>query len=79
MKRLRLTGPQMTEAEVRRRVDEIDEIADLQERAHIDEDRLYVDVLEAIAGGAEDPAAMARAALATRQLDFDRHFSAPVD
>ena len=79
MKRLQVTGQLMTEGEVRRRVDEIDEIADLPERAHRAEERLYCDVLEAIAAGADNPAAMARAALAARQLDFDRHYSASID
>jgi hypothetical protein len=69
----------MTEGEVRRRVDEIDDIADLPERAHAEEDRLYCDVLEAIAAGADNPAALARAALAARRIDIDRYYSAPVD
>ncbi len=79
MKRLQLTGHLLTEGEVRRRVDEIDEIADLPERAHRAEEQLYCDVLEAIGAGAENPAALARAALAARQLDFDRYYSASLD
>jgi len=79
MKRLHLIGPSMTAEEVRRRVDEIDEIADLQERAHMEEDRLYCDVLQAIAAGAEHPADLARAALASRQLTLDRYYSPPND
>lgn len=67
----------MTEEDVRRRVADIDEIADLPERAHREEDRLYCDVLEAIAAGADKPADLARAALAARQLDMDRYYSAP--
>lgn len=66
----------MTEEEVRRRVDEIDAIADLPERAHMEEDRLYYDVLEAIAAGADKPERLARAALAARQLYIDRNYSA---
>ena len=66
----------MTEEEVRRRVDEIDAIADLPERAHMEEDRLYCDVLEAIAAGADKPVGLARAALAARQLDINRSYSA---
>ena len=68
----------MTEDDVLRRIDEIDEIADLPERAHIAEDRLYRDVLEAIAAGAADPARLARAALASRHLNLDRYYSPPV-
>jgi hypothetical protein len=79
MKRLQVKGAGMTEEEVRRRVDEIDEIADLPELSHVEEDRLYCDVLEAIASGATNPAALARAALRTRHLDFDRFYSASVD
>lgn len=79
MKRLQILGSRMTEEEVRRRVEEIDEIADLHERPHVEEDRLYRDVLSAIAAGADNPAALARAALATRYLDIERHYSAPVD
>lgn len=79
MKRLQMLGREMTPEEVRRRVDEIDEIADLQERPHVEEDRLYLDVLGAIAAGAENPAALARAALTTRHLGIERHYSAPMD
>lgn len=79
MKRLHMLGLQMTVSGVRRRVAEIDETADLQERPHIEEHSLYRDVLEAIAAGANDPAGLARAALTTRHLNIDRHYSAPLD
>ncbi len=79
MKRLQSLGLSMTEDEVRRRVEEIDEIADLQERAHFEEDQLYCDVLEAIAAGADNATALARAALATRQIVLDRHYSPRTD
>lgn len=69
----------MTEDEVRRRVAEIDEIADLTEEAHMEEDRLYRDVLEAIAAGSDKPADLARAALAAKHLGLDRYYSAPLD
>jgi hypothetical protein len=69
----------MSEDEVWRRVNDIDEIADLQERAHVEEDRLYVDVLEAIASGADNPSALARAALGARELIFERYYSEPND
>jgi hypothetical protein len=69
----------MTEEEVRRRVIQIDEMADLAERAHMEEDRLYCDVLEAIAAGAHNPAVLARAALAARDLNLDRYYSAPIE
>lgn len=67
----------MTEEEVRRRVEAIDEVADLTERAHMEEDRLYCEVLQAIAAGADNPANLARAALATRHLALDRYYSEP--
>ncbi|MBA3576601.1 MAG: hypothetical protein H0W39_03150 [Sphingomonas sp.] len=69
----------MTEDEVRQRVAEIDEIADMQEEAHREEDRLYCDVLKAIAGGADNAAGLARAVLATRHLALDRHYSEPLE
>ncbi|QIK77937.1 hypothetical protein G7077_02415 [Sphingomonas piscis] len=69
----------MTPEEVRLRVAAIDEIADLVEQAHMREDRLYFDVMAAIASGAENPAELARAALATRQLSLDRYYSPPTD
>ncbi len=69
----------MTEDEVRRRIDEIDEVADLPEKAHMEEDRLYCDVLEAIAAGAINPADLARAALACRHLGIVRYYSPPLD
>ena len=72
-------GLRMTEDEVRRRVAEIDEIADLPEKAHMEEDQLYCDVLEAIAAGADNPADLARAALAVQHLGLDRYYSAPLD
>lgn len=65
----------MTENEVRQRVAAIDEIADMLEESHREEDRLYRDVLEAIAAGAANSADLARAALATRYLALDRHYS----
>lgn len=69
----------MTEAEVRQRVTKIDEIADALEKAHFEEDRLYRDVLAAIAAGADNPRGLARAALITKELDIERHFSSPMN
>ena len=67
----------MTEEEVRVRVAEIDAIADLPEQSHLAEDRLYREVLGAIAAGADNPAGLARAALAAQHLGLDRYYSAP--
>jgi hypothetical protein len=69
----------MTEEEVLRRVAVIDEIADSVERAHLEADRLYFDVLEAIAAGAGNPAGLANAALTAANLDIARYYSAPTD
>ena len=69
----------MTIDEVQSRVAAIDEVADSPEKAHQEEDRLYCDVLEAIAAGAEDPVGLARAALSARELDLVRYYSAPLD
>jgi len=41
---------------------------------HIAEDQLYTDVLRAIAAGASEPAAMARAAIKVAELPFDRFY-----
>lgn len=65
----------MTVEEVRQRVVEIDEISDDGELAHRREDGLFCDVLKAIAEGAPDAAALARAALESRELVFDRYYS----
>jgi hypothetical protein len=64
----------MNVEDIRRRIKEIDEIADLVERAHAAEDELHRDVLRAIAEGAEDAAALARAALATQHLSLERYY-----
>ncbi|QIK77936.1 hypothetical protein G7077_02410 [Sphingomonas piscis] len=69
----------MTEGDVRRRAELVDEIADLPERAHVEEDRLYCDVLQAIAAGAADAPSLARAALTVRSIDFRRSYSAAGD
>jgi len=46
------------------------------ETAHGMEDYLWQEVLQTIADGtAEDPAALARAALKTTELDFDRWYA----
>lgn len=43
------------------------------ETAHMDEDDLHVEVLEAIAAGeCADPVALAREALKSREIDFAR-------
>jgi hypothetical protein len=64
----------MHPAEVRDRVEKIREQSDYDHIAHRLEDELYMDVLEAIAGGAEEPAALADAALATAQMQFSRWY-----
>jgi hypothetical protein len=69
----------MTEAEVRERVARIDELADSVEEAHREEDRLYSDVLKAIAAGADNPMGLARAALTASHLDIARSYAAPTD
>jgi hypothetical protein len=45
------------------------------ERAHVLEESLYLDVLRAIAHGAEDPQGLARLALIAQNLDFDRCYA----
>jgi len=51
-------------------------IADDDESAHAAEDRLHESVLQSIADGtAEDPKAMAAAALKTDDIEFSRWFA----
>jgi hypothetical protein len=63
----------MTADDVRKRVDAIRELAGDDERAHAEEDRLWADVLTAIAERrCLLPAAVAREALKTKEIDFRR-------
>lgn len=57
---------------IRLRVDEIAAMSRDAESAHAAEDRLWADVLEAVADGAADGANLAREALTTRDLMFAR-------
>ncbi len=65
----------MNVEDIRLRIEKIDEIADLIERAHAEEDRLHRDVLRAIAEGCANPSELANAALATEHLALDRHYA----
>jgi hypothetical protein len=66
----------MTEAEVLRRVEEIRSIASDDSTAHLEEDNLREEVLQAIADGVcDNPQACARAALTTEDIDFARYHS----
>lgn len=62
----------MKPEDVRKMVQEVAEYAGDNEAAHGAEDRLYIAVLEAIAGGAKNPRQLAAEALETRKIDFDR-------
>lgn len=59
---------------VRARVEQIRAVSEQPdaELAHSEEDALYEEVLRAVAGGHPDAAALARAALETKKLKFDR-------
>ena len=61
---------------IRQRIDAIDDLSDDWEAAHREEDQLYRDVLQAIANGAPDPTHLARTALETSSLFFDRYYCA---
>jgi hypothetical protein len=59
--------------QVKKRVDYIRTIAGDDEAAHTEEDDLHMDVLKAIAdGNCADPSAIAREALATGEIKFNR-------
>uniref|UniRef100_A0A6M3JJQ8 Uncharacterized protein n=1 Tax=viral metagenome TaxID=1070528 RepID=A0A6M3JJQ8_9ZZZZ len=62
----------MTIEAIRARVEAIKRISDDDEMAHADEDALWKGVLEAIAAGAEDAAALAAEALLTADIPFAR-------
>lgn len=59
----------MTPEGVKERVAKIDVLGNDPESSHCAEDELFEDVLKAIAGGASDPADLAREAI--KVLDFD--------
>ena len=57
------------------KVKAIEVITGDNEVAHSAEDRLYIEVLHAIAGGHSYPLALAQAALKAGDLDFDRWYA----
>ena len=68
----------LTAEDVRRRVRELAEEYTRKgdnEEAHCREDGLWVDVLTAIAAGAPDAAELAKAALETDALTFERWYA----
>lgn len=65
----------LTVSEVDERVGDVAAVSHDSERAHNREDHMRRDVLRAIADGAPDPAALARAALATESIDFERWYA----
>lgn len=68
----------MTVGEVKSRYDDIVHVAETGdgETAHLMEDELHLDVLKAIAEGrCEEPRECARIAVATEDLDIERHYS----
>jgi hypothetical protein len=67
-----MADEKLTVEDIKRRVAKIDAEKDDDETAHGSEDQLWEDVLKAIADGAEDPAALAREALKTRDIEFSR-------
>jgi hypothetical protein len=62
----------MTPQQVADAVEEIRRIQDNNEKAHALEGRLYRRVLEAIASGAPLPIELAKVALRTQAIDFER-------
>lgn len=65
----------MTVEEVADRVRRIAEMTGDNEAAHVEEDQLLEDVLSAIADGADNPAELAKAALAAREVNYDRWYA----
>ncbi|PJI12380.1 hypothetical protein CTV96_09540 [Bacillus altitudinis] len=62
----------MTIDDVQERIEVIRQIALDDEVAHGMEDELYIDVLEAIANGADNPEKLASEALKTKDIEFYR-------
>jgi len=63
----------LTVDQVKERVAKIVQIRSDDEAAHSEEDLLHFEVLQAIAdGNCEDPAACAREALKTEEIEFSR-------
>lgn len=65
----------MTVAYVEKRIRQIAAIQDDDERAHALEDKLWKQVLRAIANGASDGQALAAAAIKTKKLKFCRWYA----
>lgn len=62
--------------ELKKRIEEIKEIKDDPENAHIKADALYIDVLQSIADNTcENAVDMAREALTVEGIDFPRWFA----
>jgi hypothetical protein len=62
----------MTVEDVRARLEAIRAVADDDEQAHGLQDSLLLDVLLAIRNGADEPAALASAAVEVYDIDFER-------
>lgn len=60
---------------VEQMVAEVEKHKDDPEEAHMLEDALYVEVLHAIANGAENAAELAREALKAEEVDFPRWYA----
>ncbi|MEH7652306.1 hypothetical protein [Bacillus safensis] len=67
----------MTVDDVRKRVEGLRQIAEAEddEAAHGMEDELYIEVLGAIANGADNPEKLAAEALKTLEIEFSRWYS----
>ena len=65
----------MTREEVSQRVDRIAALVNDDESQHCEEDKLWQDVLTAIAAGADDAAGLATEALRSNDLAFSRWYA----
>jgi restriction endonuclease Mrr len=71
------TRKQMTEEHIKRVIKRIEELAKEgdDQAAHELEDSLYIDVLRAIANGAENPSKLAKEALKAHEIDYTRWYA----
>ena len=65
----------MTVEQVREGVERVRAVAADDEQAHMSRDGIWLSVLRAIAEGMDDPQALARAALATEDIEFSRWYA----
>jgi len=73
LRRLFLWVNDMDEAEIKRRVQRIEDMSGDHEAAHSEADQFYIDVIKFVAGGGILTKQMAEEVLAVEGIEFSRH------